>query len=369
MTWADLHGESERLAIEAQLALKNRNAGRAIELYKRAAEIEQRALDQLDVSKTRTRGITAVSAVALWFKAGEYVLAEQLAHSMLADPNIPEFAREELRNLVQAIWTESSMQKAGVSFVPGQVMVSVKGGEVVTGGAPLDLIVDKVQTIQSMFFRTIEFVNGVSHRRVGRPAKELQEACRPWLFQSAPGSYQFSVAIQKPAQADFFKQDVEPERIAQHFLEIVRASSGEDHTELEHLVPDESYRSTFLRLARNLAPTGKSFDRIEFRASGETRPVSLGVESRGNINQQLRKRLAVPTTAGEVPEELRGTLRAVHLDKDWLDVVVDGVATHVVGLQDAVDDVIGPMVNRSVVVRVIRASEKKLTFLDIELAD
>lgn len=369
MTWAELHAESERLAIEAQLALRARNAGQAVELYKRAAEAERRALDQLDVSKARTRGITAVSAVALWFKAGEYALAEQLAHSMLADPHIPDFAREELRNLVQAIWTESSMKRADVAFIPGQVMVSVKGGEVVTGGAPLDLIVDKIQTIQSMFYRTIEFVNGVSHRRVGRPAKELQETCRPWLFQSAPGSYQFSVAIQKPAQADFFKQDVEPERIAQHFLEIVSASAGNDTSELEKLVPDESYRSTFLRLTRNLAPTGKTFERIEFRGSGETRPVALGVESRVNINQQLRKKLAVPTTADDVPEELRGTLRAVDLDKDWLDVVVDGVSAHVVGLQDAVDDVIGPMVNRSVVVRVIRASQKKLTFLDIELAD
>src|SRR3990172_9195572 len=120
MTWVELHSESERLAIEAQLALNARAVSRATELYKRAAELEQKALDQLDVSKTRTRGITAVSAVALWFKAREYVLAEQLAHSMLADPHIPEFAREELRNLVQAIWTESSMQKAGVAFVPGQ---------------------------------------------------------------------------------------------------------------------------------------------------------------------------------------------------------------------------------------------------------
>lgn len=369
MTWADLHGESERLAIEAQLALRNHNAVRAIELYKRAAEIEQQALDQLDVSKTRTRGITAVSAVALWFKGGEYVFAERLAHSMLADPHVPDFARDDLRNLVQAIWTESAKQKAGVAFVPGQVMVSVKGGEVVTGGAPLDLIVDKVQTIQSMFYRTIEFVSGVSHRKSGRPSKELQEACRPWLFQSAPGSYQFSVAIQKPAQLDFFKQDIEPERIAHHFLEIVSASSGEDHTELEHLVPDESYRSTFLKLARNLAPTGKTFDLIELRASGETRPVSLGVESRGNINQHLRKKLASPETADKVQEELCGTLRAVHLDKDWLDVVVEGTSMHIEGLQDTVDDVIGPMVNRSVIVRVVRVSEKKLRFVDIELAD
>lgn len=369
MSWAELHAESERLAIEAQLALQARNTGQALNLYRQAAEQERKALDQLDKSKTRTRGITGVSAVALWFKAGEYSLAEQLAHSMLSDPLIPEFARDELRNLVQAIWTESSKQKAGVTFVPGQVMVSVKGGEVVTGGAPLDLIVDKVQTIQSMFYRTIEFLNGASHRRAGPPAKELQESCRPWLFQSAPGSYQFSVAIQKPAQSDFFKQDVEPERIAQHFLEIVGASSGEDAASLEKLVPDESYRATFLKLARNLAPTGKTFDRIELRASGESRPVGLGVESRANINQQLRKKPAVSAIEEVEPEELRGTLRAVHLDKDWLDVVIDGASAHIVGLQDAVDDVIGPMVNREVVVRVIRSSPKKLKFVDIELAD
>jgi len=369
MTWAEHHAESERLAIEAQLALKARNSLQAINLYRQAAEAERRALDQIDVSKVRTRGVTAVSAVALWFKAGEYEYAEQLAHLMLADTHMPDFARGDLRDLVQAIWTESSKKKAGVTFVPGQVMVSVKGGEVVTGGAPLDLIVDKVQTIQSMFYRTIEFLNGVSHRRVGRPTKELQEACRPWLFQSAPGSYQFSVAIQKPTQPDFFKNDIEPERIAQHFLEIVSASSGDNTAELERLVPDETYRSTFLKLVRNLAPTGKSFDQIELRTSGETRPVALGVESRSNINQQLRKKSALPQKAEEIPEELRGTLRALHLDKDWLDIVVDGVSMHIDGLQDAVDDVIGPMVNRSVIVRAVRTYKNKFKFVDIELAD
>lgn len=369
MSWAELHSESERLAIEAELSLRARDALKAADFYKRAAEMEQRALDVLDVSKARTRGITAISAVALWFKAGEYTSAEQLAYSMLADAHIPDFAREELRTLVQAIWTENSKQKAGVAFIPGQVLVSVKGGEVVTGGAPLDLIVDKVQTIQSMFYRTIEFLRGEALRRVGRPSKELQESCRPWLFQSAPGSYQFSVAIQKPPQPDFFEEDIEPERIAQHFLEIVGASSGDDTSKLEKLVPDDGYRSTFLKLTRNLAPTGKSFDRIEFRASGEMKPVALSVDARVNINQQLRKKTSVQPTSDEVLEDLRGTLRALHLDKDWLEIVVDGIPMHVIGLQDAVDDVIGPMVNRSVVVRVVRASPKKLRFIDIELAE
>jgi hypothetical protein len=63
--------------------------------------LEGKALDLPDVTKARIRGITAVSAVALWFKASECTLAEQLAHSMLTDSQIPAFAREELRNLVR----------------------------------------------------------------------------------------------------------------------------------------------------------------------------------------------------------------------------------------------------------------------------
>ena len=369
MTWAELHSESERLATEAQLSLRAHKAAQATQLYKRAAEFEKRALDLLDVSKARTRGITAVSAVALWFKGGEYALAEQVAYSMLADPHIPDFAREGLRTLVQAIWTESTKKQAGVTFIPGQVLVSVKGGEVVTGGAPLDLVVDKVKAIQSMFYRTIEFLNGVSLRRSGGPTKELQDACRPWLFQSAPGSYQFSVAIQKPVQPDFFKQDVEPEQIAHHFLQIVSASSGGNIAELEKLVPDEGSRDTFLKLTRNLAPTEKNFDRIELRASGETRPVALGFEARTVINQQLRKKSELTGSTEGISEELRGILRAVHLDKDWLEIVASGESTHVEGLQDAVDDLIGPMVNRLVRVRAVRTRQQKLKFVDIELTD
>jgi hypothetical protein len=355
--------------MEAHLALNVGEKDRAYDLFRQAAQAERRALDRLDVAKARTRGITAVSAVALWFKAEDYDQAEQLAYSMLGDPNIPEFARADLRNLVQAIWTEAAKRAAGVTFVPGQVLVSVKGGEVVTGGAPLELIVDKMQTIQSMFFRTVEYVQGVSHRTEATPSREIQESCRPWLFQSSPGSHQFSVAIQKPMQADFFREDVEPERIAQHFLEIVRASAADDAAALENLVPDKSYRSTFLQLARKLAPTGKTFDQIEFRTTGDDTPVCLGVESRGNIKKNLRSMSPPQAKVADVSYELRGTLRAVHLDQDWLEIVVDDVPTRVEGLQDTVDDVIGPMVNRLVVVKTTRNPQNKMRFVDIEIID
>jgi hypothetical protein len=287
---------------------------------------------------------------------------------MLSDASVPQFARTALRSLVQAIWTESSKRDAGVGFLPGQVFVSVKGGDVITGGAPLDLIVEKVQTIQSMFYRTIEFIRDMPLRPRGAPTRDIQEACRPWLFQAAPGSYQFSVAIQEPKQLDFFREDVRPDLVARQFLEILRATSDEDQQLLEALVPKSDYRNMFLKLSRNLAPTGKSFDSIEFRSGTGDVLTALTPEARTAINQTLKKGRAVEAQGLATEEELIGVLRAVDLDKDSLDVAVGEQHFHVVGLGDAMDDVIGPMVNKAVKVLVIRG-KGPTRFRDIELDD
>ena len=105
MSWADFHKASEAAAIEAEQAFRDGNTSQATLLYNKAAALEQQALAAVDSTKARTRGITAVSAVSLWYKAVDYERAEQLAYSMLADPLIPGFARTDLRNLVQELAT------------------------------------------------------------------------------------------------------------------------------------------------------------------------------------------------------------------------------------------------------------------------
>jgi len=66
---------------------------------------------------------------------------------------------------------------------------------------------------------------------------------------------------------------------------------------------------------------------------------------------------------------LKGVLRALNLDKDWLEVSVDGNSQPVTGVGEAVDDLIGPMVNREVNVRVKRGPRSSLVFIDIELEE
>jgi hypothetical protein len=191
---------------------------------------------------------------------------------------------------------------------------------------------------------------------------------RPWLFQTAPGSYQFAVAIQEPRQRDLFRPG-EPSgaEVARRFLTILRASAEDPEEALPAAVQDENYRATFLKLTRNLAPTGKTFGELEVRAPDEARPITLVPTTRRVIGDAVRKTTRQPADMVSPPEEaLRGVLRAVHLDEDWLELAVGGQLVRIVGVNEAVDDVIGPMVNRPVILRIVRDTRGRRLFRDIE---
>jgi hypothetical protein len=365
MSWLDHHATSERLSAEAEVAILRGEVQRANELYRAAATAEEEALQSLDKSKARTVGITAVSAASLYYKAGDLRTAEALAHRFLSDTSLVPFAVDQLRGVLQSIWSEEVRQHSTVDFAAGEVIVSVSGGEIVEGGAPVDLILEKVQTVQALFYRTAEWMRGLPHRSRGRPSREIQDAFRPWLFQTVPGSYQFAVAVQEPAQGSLFQTDMpRPADLAAEFLRIVRASVEAPEEELPEVIPDAAYRSTILKLTRNLAPIGKKFSQLEIR--GPTgRAVTLVPNTRTAVTGVIRATERGNELSGEL-QALRGVLRAVHLDKDWIEVTVYGRHVRITQVGEAVDDVIGPMVNHPVKVSVLRVKSGKFHFRDIE---
>lgn len=367
MTWIEHHEKSERLAADAELAELRGDRALAVNLYDKAAQAERQALADLDHSKRRTLGITAVSAASLYLKAGKLETAETIALDCLRQCNLPEFAISELRLIIQSIWTESVRARAGLHFVPGEILVSVKGGEVVAGGAPLDIVLEKVQTVQALFYRTAEWLRGVPHRRKGPPAQEIAEICRPWLFQSLPGSYQFAIAVQQPRQLDMFRNDTPPDEFARRVLEVVSAAAHDPEGALSTMMPDPFYQAAILRLTRNLTPVGRSYSSLEMRSVSQQASVSLLPDQRETINHALKRYARLAELPENSHETLHGVLRALHLDKDWLELQTDGIPIKVHDLSDALDDVIGPMVNHRVKVQVKRRPRGKWRFVDMEL--
>ena len=79
MSWIDHHKASEAAAAAAHDARREGQEHQATLLFATAATEEIAALGHLNVEeKPRTFGITAVSAVALSYKAGELLQAEHL---------------------------------------------------------------------------------------------------------------------------------------------------------------------------------------------------------------------------------------------------------------------------------------------------
>lgn len=374
MTWAEHHDRSEDFASQAELHMLQGQQDDAVRFYSLAADAEVRALHDLDAGKTRTLGVTAVSAVALLFRARRYAEAEELAYRWLSQSNqLPRFAYSELQSLLQLTWGARAQEDAGVSFIPGDVLVSVSGGRVVFGGAPLDLVIRKVEEVRAMFYRTAELLLGVPHRKRGLPSQDVQSVFQPWLFQAPRGSYQFAVRVQSPPQMEMFPEaELHVGNLVSTFLSLIRTSVEDPDGAFQQLVPNPDYQTTFLKLTRNLAPTGESFEQIQFRDAGRisSEPVALAQPARGHLNEALRarKRSVAPEDEGAV-HQIRGVLRGVHLDKDWLEVVVvepTEETVRIVGLDDVVDDIIGPMVNNEVIVTATVDAKGRLQYEDVE---
>ena len=83
MGWLEYHRQSEQLASNAEVTAHRGDSARARELYIEAAQAEEKALQEVELAKSRTYGITAVSAVSLYFKATEWKVARNLAHRCL----------------------------------------------------------------------------------------------------------------------------------------------------------------------------------------------------------------------------------------------------------------------------------------------
>jgi hypothetical protein len=209
-------------------------------------------------------------------------------------------------------------------------------------------------------------------RRRGSPKTDILEHFRPWLLQTPPGSYRFAVRWQKPVQISLFPEASPAiEDITQQFMQIVHTATQESREDLEHTIPDQDYRSGFIEMSRNLAPTGKTFTRLEITSIIDPDiSVVLLPESRVLLNGMLRhERENVDVETQE--EQMAGVLRALHLDADWLSITSDdGSPVRIDQTGDVIDDIVESMVNQRVIVSVaVNQKTGQRLYRDIQLEE
>ncbi len=374
MNWRIFHKQSEEYAVRGHLLMQENDEVGAMEEFYQAAIWETKALDCLSNKNPKTYGITAISASALYYKAGRLLEAENIILNTLAkkrEIDIPQYSIDQLRTILQTIWNSGEQGNDGFSFSKSQIVISVKGGRVLRGGAPLELVLQKMKFIQSLFYRVAEFSNSFPLRKSGPPPEEIKTNYNPWIFQQAPSSYQFALVIEKkPQQIHLFGEKpakLSSDEVSKILLKVLNQVSSDPETGLNELVPDD-YRSTILQISKNIAPSNDSFERIEFKSESDSKPVALTRLTYEEIGKVVsNKKRVIFSEDGKVETDtIVGNLRGVHIDKDWIELLVNGKNIRIHQVGESADDIIGPMVNHDVKVKVI-IKKDNYYFEDIEM--
>lgn len=364
------HREAEQAVFDAERSLRNGDRASALAHLQRAALAEERALRLVGQGKPRTKGVLGVSAVSLAFRAENYEHGLRMAYNLLADEEIDPSARNQLRELADVL--EAAIRKPIGGIGSTQSIDLVLMGRVIGKGvAPADIFSDYVQGIQNVIYRLAEHLEGSSLRKRGQPVSRIRDSFQALITEPVAGSFRFSIQLQGAAQLSLLPDLPTPIGVTAKLFEVIGTLDPIGQREwaisLQKAIPDASYREVILKILRNVIPDGIRISSTELSASIDGQ-LQKRVLHRGYVESIRRVLEAEAKPSPGPPEEIRGRLRAVHLDNNWLIVdLEDGEPRRCEIAREVYDDQIGPLLNREVRIRGYWDGHRRFNLLDVEL--
>jgi len=369
----DQHTTAQELSAQAAALIATGRVQEAQRLFSEAAELEAAALRAVPLERIRTRSVLSLSVASLLYKGNKLDEAERAIFRFLAAGDLDIWADAQLRELLHIVTDEHLLLTSMGRRYSGESMtVSLRGGEIGAGTGPLDLILEKATGMRSLLYRMAELVGKFPLRHHGPPPRELLDLVQARVTEPTAGSYNLEIKLTEPAQQKLFEPTrIPPAEVSERLFSFLDCLISGTLNDLVSLVPQPDYLKALLQLTRNVAPGGKRIREIGLyrKKHDQLQSVYLTAALPSKIREAIPKeKLSTEEQATE-----SGVLRALHLDKNWLMLTKeDGTHVRFYTVHELLDDVVGPMVNRRVVVSgrlMQRGGKKQLLISEIELAD
>lgn len=337
---------SEELAFFAERAERTGDLASALTQYAEAAELEEKNALEVPVDFPRVRGVLAISAVALWLRAGRWDEAARAGCAFLATPSaLTPDGRHELQSLVDRAWRSTELEavfgrdRDAFAGLEARLL----GGAVRAGIAPAAVVAERREVLIPMLYRTAEWQAKKKFRRGG--ASSFAASLEVVEAPARAASFGLRLFVGRLGQQVTAGEPNHPGDIIAAFLELASAAA-EGH--LASVCKEPEYTKAFTRAFRDLAGDGSQVARVELmrvdsRAARE--PVSLGSEQRAALTASLTK------SDSARPLHLEGVLKSVNLRGREPTIWVEREKGSAVRLRIAKgehDDTIGPKLNRPV---------------------
>lgn len=346
------HRESEDCVFRAERMARAGDTDGARKLYRTAAEAE------LEVAQIQTaaqpRGVLAVSAATCFLQARCWADAMRVSHTFLAQPEalIPDAAAALESVLDDALRLRDLHDALGPDALVAPLEIKLDGGRVRRGVCPSSLVQVREEIAEALVYRVADLKAQRAFRKAGRSvtAKELEI----YRLPARAASYGIRLFLATPPQSTIPGVAVSPAEIVRALLELAAVAVTDGLEGVSAVVGERQYTNAIVRAFRDLAPDGTAVGTVSFGAPWSPvvqRPVRFTATQRSEFN------LALHAAPPDDRFDLEGTLKAVSLRRSRY-IVVDGDdgGSHRLRIRGgALDDTIGPKLNR-----VVRVSGKRI---------
>jgi hypothetical protein len=311
-----LHHEAMRIASLADKAMANNDGLNAIAMYAEAFSKEKEFVTALLVTDANslTKSVMIRSAATLGYLAGQNRDAEKLVAIGLS-MDIPHKIAEELRDLYENINMSRHLELRGIKLSTTEFRMVIHGNIVAHGIAPSQEIKSRQEIAEKLALRTAERIKNKPFRSKGNVDSEIREMCR--LYQYVPEAASFAIVFRLgdgTHQTSIFGEQSFAERTIQEMYNGLEAIAAKDSSKLSELIPDPTYRSNFLHLAKGLAPDGDRIKMVGFTVSNGQKPESFQMtNTQAEISKSLHDVYGAFSALSELdsgdPLSVKGELR------------------------------------------------------------
>lgn len=352
------HDEAMEVAFFADQERRRGNRERAAELFKKALDLELKALDEITGPVEPTYSILHRSAGWLALDCNRPRLAEQLASKALAGDPHPRIA-EELRDLLEQINFRRHLELKGITLEENEIQLSLSGQSVGLGVVSQDDFLERVDNSSKVFRRIIEWRSNRPFKKRGRPGKDIEENSQ--LFVSIPRAASFAVTLKLGRPTG----QLSPPRILStdvidEFMDLMELVSQSRISEIKERIPDPAYFQDFVRLSQKIAPDGERIRQVGFTV------LRGGKERFVRVTTPASKFPLMPDTDDlrsvkneNEPVELRGLLRYADATNNRIQIIDKNKKKHIVEVPEGMmNDIVRPMWDLQVKIKGIHTGKR-----------
>lgn len=261
----------------AVLARMRGDEAAAVTHVQSAYELEAKAADALlnEHGAEPTRSVLFRSAATLANDCCRFTESEKLIHKALAGEPPAEIAAE-LEDLLEQVSFRRHLELRGVELGSEEIQMAITGKSVGFGMAPTDVFLSRVQSTETLLYRTAERKLNRPYRDRGRRDVQLAQSLE--LYMSVPRAACFAVTFRVGGTPQQSLPGLSPgEAVIDELVDCLQIYTQGDEAQLKDRIGEEAYYRNFVGLARTLQPDGAKVNMVGFTTMrrGSTKRVAM----------------------------------------------------------------------------------------------